>query len=186
MNIIILGPQGSGKTTQAKLLAQNLGVMSVSAGVVSRQIASENTAEGRLVKSYIDKGELTPDDILFKRIGQIFSSPEAIKGLVLDGFPRNKEQLAQIENHFQKHGGQIDKVIYINLSEDEGVKRIMGRVKSEGRADDTPEAIARRLQIYHEKTLPIIDYYRQHGKLIEIDGSGTIEEVHNLIISKIQ
>lgn len=181
MRIIIYGPQGSGKTTQAKLLAENLGLIAISAGEVSRQIASEDTEEGRLVKSLIDKGNLTPDDVLFKRLKIIFDSSQASDGFILDGFPRNKEQFTQINDYLLAMNEKIDKVFLIKLDEKTGVERIMNRAKIEGRSDDNEEAIKMRLKIFHEQSEPIINLFRQQGIVTEIDGNGTIEEVYDRI-----
>lgn len=181
MNIIVMGPQGSGKSTQAKLLAQKLGLISLSSGEVARQISSENTDEARQVKAIMDRGELIPDEILFARMRRIFDSPEGKNGFVLDGYPRNNEQLVPLEKYLQEKGIKIDKVILIDLPEEIGISRIMSRVTKEGRSDDTPEAIARRLQIFHEQTKPILDYYQKQGIVNIVDGSGTIEEVTALI-----
>lgn len=185
MNIIIYGPQGSGKTTQAKLLAKKLGSVAISAGEVSRQIASENTPEGKLVKSLIDNGNLSPDNILFEKLKIIFDSPEAVNGFVLDGFPRNAEQLDQITDYLHTNNKQIDKVIVILLDEKTGIERIMNRVKTEGRADDTEVAIKQRLKIFHEQTEPIINSFQKQGIVAKIAGNGTINEVHSLILQSL-
>ncbi len=183
MNIIVMGPQGSGKSTQAKLLATRLGLLSVSSGEVSRQIASENTPEGLRVREIINKGELLPDTILFTRLKKIFVSPEAAGGLVLDGYPRNLSQLLPLEEFLKGKKWSIDKVFVINLSEEEGKKRLALRAKIEGRQDDTPETISRRLAIYHEQTEPILDYYRKAGKVIDIDGAPGVAQIHEAIMA---
>lgn len=181
-----MGPQGSGKTTQAKILADKLGVVEISAGEVSRQIASENTIEGKRVREEMNKGNLAPDDILAGRLKQILESEKTSKGFVLDGWPRNREQLDFLENFLNSLNKKIDKVIFISLPDETGVKRIMERVKTEHRADDTPEAIKKRLLIYHQRTEPILKFYKSRGKLIEIDGSGTKEEVSRLVENNVR
>lgn len=175
MNIIIYGPQGSGKSTQAKILAKKLNVPAISAGEISRQISLEDTDEGRKVKEFIDKGEPTPAEIFDPRMEKALA--EARGGYVLDGFPRYSDQLYLLEEWLGKTNTKIDKVILISLPIDIGIKRIMSRVSKENRTDDTLEAIRRRLEFYHEQTQPIIEYFRGKGVLVEIDGSGTIEEV---------
>lgn len=186
MNIIIMGPQGSGKTTQAKILAASLGVVEISAGEVSRQIASEDTVEGKRVKEEMNKGNLVPDNILANRLKQILKSEEISKGFVLDGWPRNKEQLDFLESFLSSVNKKIDKVFFIKLPDEIGIERIIGRIKTEHRTDDTSEAIKKRLLIYHQQTEPILKFYRRQGKLVEIDGSGTIEEVSQLVEKNVQ
>lgn len=179
MRIIIYGPQGSGKTTQAKLLAKKLGVPSFSAGEISRQIATKDSDEGRKTEEFIDQGEPTPPEIFDPQMEKILAM--AKDGYVLDGFPRYSSQLYLLEEWLGKTNTKIDKVILINLPLEAGIKRIMSRAAKENRADDTPETIKRRLELYHEQTQPIIDYFRSKGVLVEVDGSGTIEEVFVLI-----
>lgn len=181
MRVIIYGTQGSGKSTQAKLLAEKLSVPMISTGVISRMLALQDNEEGRMVKALIDAGDPTPQEIITREIDRIIDSPEAINGFVMEGHPRYSHQLEPFIDSLKSRGLDIDKVFYIGLTEDEGIKRIMSRAKIEGRTDDTPEGIARRLQLYREQTQPIIDFFRKKGKLVEIDGSGTIEEVAVLI-----
>lgn len=182
MRLIIYGPQGSGKSTQAKLLATKLNIPAISAGEISRQIATEDSEEGRLVKKLIDSGNPAPNEIINPRLEKILSSPEASHGYVLDGFPRYDNQLELLQDYLNRANTTIDRVILINLPLAEGVKRIMSRTKIEGRDDDTPDGIARRLELFKEQTAPIITKFRQEGKLLEIDGSGSIEEVHKNIL----
>ncbi len=181
MIYIFFGPQGSGKSTQAKLLAEKLGIITISSGEVSRKIREENTDEGRYARELYDQGKLLPDNILFGRLKEIFLSPQAAGGFILDGYPRNKGQIFPFELFLKESGKQVDKVVVIDLTDEEGIKRLMLRAKIENRSDDNEGAIKKRLSIYHAETEPIIDYYEKQGKVIHIDGSGTIEEVTGLI-----
>lgn len=181
MRIIIYGPQGSGKSTQATLLSEKLHLPVISAGEISRLIAEENSPEGKHVKELMDRGEPTPTEIIAPRIERALTAPSAQNGFILDGFPRYTDQIEQLAVIMDHLGSDIDRVFQIKLSEDEGIKRIMSRVATEGRKDDNPDAIGRRLQLYHQQTEPIISYFKKLGKLIEIDGSGSIEEVQLLI-----
>ncbi len=181
MVYLIFGPQGSGKTTQAKKLAERAGLLLLDAGEVLRQLAREDTDEGRLVKELVERGELAPDEIVFRKIRQVLDSPEASSGVVSDGYPRNADQVEPFELLISEKGWQVDGVVVIDLSEKESIKRLRERALKEGRADDTPEAIRRRLAIYYEETQPVLDYYKQQGKVITVDGGGSIEEVDEKI-----
>ncbi len=182
MNIIIYGPPGSGKSTQAKLLTEKLGLIRIASGDISRQIASEDTDEGHLVRDFINQGGLTPDDILFRRIRKIFDDSNLTKGVIMDGYPRNEDQILLVENMLAEKNIQVDKVVVIDLSEDESQKRMLARASIEKRADDTVDVIANRFRVYHQRTEPIIKYYDQKNKVVHVDGHGTIDQVQDLIL----
>lgn len=169
-HIIIMGSPGSGKSTQAELLARRLQVPHVSTGDIYRALSEENTESGRRIKDILTTGGLIDDSTTFEQIDRHLAK---IKGnCVVEGFPRT---LVQAERELFP----IDKVIYLRLS-DEGATR---RLSARKREDDTPELIATRLKLYHRDTEPILDYYRRQNKLLEIDASGTIEEVYYLILA---
>jgi adenylate kinase len=181
MRVLIYGPQGSGKSTQAQLLAEKLKVSVISAGQISRELSSQDNEEGRWVKNLVDKGEPTPQEIIVREVNKKFDDPSCQNGFVMDGYPRYAQQIESLVAAGEERGWEIDKVIVINLPEDVGQKRILSRAKLESRDDDTPESIKRRLELYHQQTEPIIDYFKKLGKVMEVDGSGTIEEVFSLI-----
>ncbi len=181
MNIIIYGPPGSGKSTQAKLLAERFGFLRIASGDLSRQIASEDTDEGRMVKDILAKGGLTPDDIIFRRIRKTIDASDLSKGLVMDGYPRNNDQIFLVEELNAEKQINIDRVVVIDLPEQDGKERMLKRAQIEGRSDDTPDAIAKRFQVYVQNTQPIIDYYTQKGIVVHVDGRPTVEEIHTEI-----
>lgn len=168
MNIVFLGPQGSGKSTQAKLLSEHLGIPLVSTGDLMRAKAQENTPLGRRVRDTINQGHLVDDETLLTVLKEEFAKAR-YEGMVLDGVPRSEEQAEALAGLID-----IDKVFNLVVSEEEGVKRLLKR----GRHDDTPEVIKRRLEQYHAKTKPILDYYRQKGVLEDVDGERSIGKIH--------
>lgn len=174
MNIVFLGPQGSGKGTQAKLLAQYLGVSLFDMGGLFRQKREEDTFLGRKIKKNIDVGIRVPDRITIKLANQELKKPEYKKGAVIDGIPRTLRQAEEL-------GVSLDKVFYLKVSREEGTRRLLKR----GRHDDTPEAIERRFAWYYENIDPILEYYRKQGLLVEIDGERNIEEIAEDIKARI-
>ncbi len=159
-----MGPQGSGKTTQAELLAQKLNLPHIETGNVYRKIAEENSELGFKIKDILEKGGLVDDETTFEVVDKNLAKIQG--GFVLDGFPRTLTQA-------QRELFPIDKVVYISLSDNEAIKRLLAR----GRADDKIETITQRLKLFHERTQPILEFYRKQGKLLEIDGSRSPEEV---------
>ena len=170
MNIVILGPQGSGKGTQAKLIAEYFGLTHVDMGAQWRRVAAEDSERGRRIREIMDVGDLVPIELTVEIFSEALSKPA--KGFVIEGFPRTQEQFAQVKDRIS-----FDLAIFIDVSDEESMKRIMKRVELEGRSDDTPEAIARRLEIYHTQTELLLRDYTDQGILVRIDGEQTPEEV---------
>jgi len=208
--IIILGAPGSGKGTQAKLISEKLGIPHISTGDLLRENISRRTKLGIIVKEYIDRGELVPDKIIIEvTMEKLMEAVKTFGGYILDGYPRTIAQAEALENSIIKPEVVID----IKLSEEECVRRLTNRrycpncgatynmilkppmedekcdickVKLLKRDDDREDVIIRRFKEYHEKTKPVIDYYRVLGKLVEVDGEGSIEEVNKRIMEKLK
>ena len=172
LKISVTGPQGSGKTTQAKLLADFLGLPMISTGEILRQKSLENNEIGKEIKSSVDKGEMVNDEIVHRLIGEKIN--EVKNGFVMDGYPRSLGQLDHLDPHF-------DKVFYLEINDDLVKVRLLKR----GRADDSPEIIAERLELYHQLTEPLLLRYKDQGILQIIDGSGSIDEIQNSIREKL-
>lgn len=177
MKIVLIGIQGAGKSTQGNLLAARLNIPYLSTGHIFREMAKEKTPSGRYIKETINAGVLIPDEKTIEIVNEYLARPEYSGGYILDGFPRTT---AQVESFREK----INKVIYLRVSDAEAMIRIAGR-RSE-REDETEEAIKKRIEIFHEFTEPVIDYYRKRGLLLEVDGEKEIEEVQKDILSSLE
>lgn len=175
MKIIVMGPQGSGKTTQAELLAKNLNLPHLQTGELYRRVAKEKSPLGIKVKELLDKGQLVPDKEHNQLLEREVKKPLYKNGFVLDGSPRT---LSQAKGQPFK----TDKVFYLYVSDKENTKRLLKR----GRKDDTPELIAERLRIYHRETEPVLEYFRQQGILIEVDGERPIEVIYQDVMDRLK
>ena len=177
MNLLVLGPQGSGKGTQATRIAAAHGIPHVSTGDMFRAAISDGSELGRQVEPILASGELVPDDLTVALIRERLSEPDAAHGFVLDGFPRNLTQAEALDAMLEQIGRVLDAVLFFDLSDEIATERIHGRALEEGREDDTAEAIARRLAIYHEQTEPVVERYRATGKLVPLHADRSIEQV---------
>ena len=180
MKIILLGVQGSGKSTQGNLLSNLLSVPYLSTGQIFRNLAKEDTPLGREIKEMMTAGFLIPDDKTLEIVTDYLTRPEYQKGFILDGYPRNLTQAESFPTG-------IDKVVYINVSDEEARRRIEGRNanKDQIRPDDKPEAITRRIGIFHKFTKPLLEYYKDKGALVEVNGEQPVEEIHKEIVDKL-
>src|ERR1043166_5273926 len=163
----MLGAPGSGKGTQGKLLAERLGLPKITTGDLIRAAMKDGTPLGLEAKKYYDDGKLVPDSIILGMIKEQLDRPEAKDGAILDGFPRTAEQPQQRLNH----------ILLLDVTEEELVRRMSQRAQVEGRTDDTPEAIATRLQIYQRDTAPLIAHYAQRGIVKRVPGIGTVDDI---------
>ncbi len=180
MRLLIVGPQGAGKGTQAVLLAESLGIPHVSTGDLFRANLTGGTELGLQAKKYMDSGELVPDEVTQKMVADRVAQPDAKAGFLLDGFPRNIPQADWLTDMLAGIGAPIDQVVLLDAPDDVLVERMLAR----GRADDTAEAIARRLAIYHQETTPLIDYYGD--RVVNVNGVGEVSEVHDRVLEAVR
>jgi len=211
--IVLLGPPGVGKGTQAKILAKRTGLAHISSGDLFRENIKNKTELGKLAQTYMTKGELVPDDVTIAMIRERLGRPDSETGAVLDGFPRTPAQAEALEGMLQEFGGSVDAVPFITAKEDVLVERLGGRwtcranghsfneksnpPKAAGtcdfdgselfqRDDDKAETVKRRIQVYLDQTSPLISHYRHQGKLIEIDGTQSIERVTEALMDALK
>jgi adenylate kinase len=212
MYIVMLGPPGAGKGTQAKRLAQELDLVHVSTGDLFRENLKNKTELGKLAQQYMDKGELVPDDVTIRMVEERLSRPDCEKGAVLDGFPRTTDQAEALDDLLEKFNGGVELVPYIKVPDEVLVERLSGRWMSPSgrvyhekynpptvkwiddidgsqlyqREDDKPATVKHRIEVYNEQTAPLIAYYREKDILVEIDGTQSIEDVFADIITAVK
>jgi adenylate kinase len=211
--LVLLGPPGVGKGTQAKILSERTGLAHISSGDLFRENLKNQTELGKLAQTYMSKGELVPDDVTIAMIRERLSRPDCETGAILDGFPRTPAQADALEEMLKEFKGHVDAVPFITAAEDILVERLSGRwtCRANGhifnekfnppqeagicdfdsselyqRDDDKAETVKRRIHVYLDQTSPLIDYYREHGKLVEIDGMQGIEQVSQVLESALK
>lgn len=214
-NLILLGPQGSGKSTQAKLLVQRYGMIHVEVGSALRRVAQGDSELAKTVHEIMNiRKELVPNEIAMQVLHQIIGGVDADQGLILDGTPRKETQIRKTEDVLAEYGRKVDKVIFIDLPEEVSVERIASRFACaqcgktyvigenerknhdpkcsecggdlEQRVDDTPEGVRKRLAVFAAETLPVIEHYRAQGKLLQVDGTKSAEEIFQDIINGLE
>ena len=177
LNILLLGPQGAGKGTQGKLISAEYGIPHIATGDILRTAMAAGSELGRKVKPIYDAGGLVPDDIMIELIRERLAADDAANGFVLDGFPRTAVQAEALDGMLDEIGRPLTVVLEFQLPEEVSIERLTRRAGDEGRADDTPEGIRRRLALYHEETEPLIEHYRARGSLVGIPADRPIEAV---------
>jgi len=178
VNLLVLGPQGAGKGTQAQLIAVDYGIPHISTGEMFRSAIDEGLELGKQVEPILASGRLVPDEITIGLIGERLGRSEARAGFILDGFPRNLPQAEALDSMLGEIGRGLDAVLFFDLPDEVATARMLERATREGRADDEPEAIARRLATYHEQTAPVAEFYRGIGLLVPLDAERPIPEVY--------
>jgi adenylate kinase len=177
INLLILGPQGAGKGTQAKRIAAEYGIPHISTGDMLRDNMERGTALGERVRPIVDAGGLVPDDLMIELIQDRLSRGDTVPGFILDGFPRTLAQAEALDEMLTEIGKKIEAVVVLDVDEQQAVERLLKRAREEDRSDDTPNAIQARLENYRRNTEPLIEWYRVRGKVVPIDGEGSIDEV---------
>lgn len=179
MNLVLFGPPGAGKGTQSKILTTERGLPQLSTGDMLRAAIAARTPLGLSSKALMDKGELVPDETVIGIIAERFDQPDCKNGAVFDGFPRTIPQAQALDKMLAERGHKIDLVLELKVDDAMLLSRVEARIKAGGvlRSDDTPETLAHRLEVYYKNTAPLIDYYRQQGKLKAVDGMAPVETV---------
>lgn len=185
MRLVLLGAPGSGKGTQAGRLETHLQVPHISTGDLLRAEVAAGSALGQQARAVMARGDLVSDDILLGMLEARFSRDDTRNGFILDGYPRNLAQAAALDALLVRIGQPMDVALQLEVDNELIIERLAGRAREEGRADDNPESVRKRLAIYDEQTAPVIDFYRQHGQLSVVDGVGTLDEVFERILEAI-
>ena len=177
MNLLVLGPQGAGKGTQAKRIAAEYELPHVSTGDMFRAAIAAETELGKQVEPILASGKLVPDEITIALIRERLAQPDARDGFVLDGFPRTVVQAEALDATLRQIDRNLDAILFFDLPDDVAIERMLKRAEEENRPDDTPDVIAERLRTYHEHTEPIVEHYRVTGRLVPLHGERAIDEV---------
>ena len=183
MRLVLLGAPGSGKGTQATRLKEHLQVPHVSTGDLLRAEVKAGSPLGVQAKEVMARGELVSDAILLGMLEDRFSRADVANGFILDGYPRNLAQAAALDALLERIGQPMDMAIQLEVDNELLIERLAGRAQAEGRADDNPESVRKRLQVYDDQTAPVIGYYREAGKLAVVDGVGSLDDVLGRILA---
>jgi adenylate kinase len=183
MNVLLIGPPGSGKGTQGERLAARLGLEHIAAGDLLRAEVAAQTALGRQVSAFMEQGDLVPDVVIISLLMPRVLAAAEVNGYLLDGFPRSVEQAREARSLAERAGASPNAVIYLDVPRDELMRRILARAEVEGRSDDNAETVANRLRVFDEATHPLVDYYRERGLLTVVDANRDAESVTEAIVS---
>jgi adenylate kinase len=183
MRLLIMGPPGAGKGTQAAMICEEFGIQHVSTGDLFRLNLTQGTALGQEAKKYMDAGEYVPDSVTNGMVRERLKDSDTASGFLLDGYPRTVAQVAELDGMLSSK--PLDRVIELTADTDVVVKRLLGRAIEQGRTDDTEEVIRRRLEVYEEQTAPLTALYKSRGLLVQVDGLGSVEDVTARIFAAI-
>lgn len=187
LNIILFGPPGSGKGTQAQTLVEHFDLVHISTGDLLRQEIKDETPLGLEAKSFMDKGLLVPDEVVIGMISSKLENNSEANGFIFDGFPRTVAQAEALDKLLSFKEMDIDQLLFLQVDEEELVKRLLKRGESSGRADDVDESIIRnRIEVYKKETLQVANYYKDQDKLTNVEGVGSINQISNLLINHIE
>lgn len=187
LNIVLFGAPGSGKGTQSAKLIEEYGLHHISTGEVLRDHIKRGTDLGKVAQEYISQGQLIPDDLMISILDDVLEKEAKGKaGVIFDGFPRTIPQAEALKDLLKKRGTDLHAVVGLEVPEEELVERMLNRGKETGRADDNLETIKKRLDVYHNQTSPLRDYYHKEGKYIKINGSGIVDEIFTAIAKELE
>jgi adenylate kinase len=181
MRLILMGPPGAGKGTQAARVAARYDIPAISTGGIFRANVAAATPLGISAKAYMDAGEYVPDEVTDALVRDRLSHPDCARGFLLDGYPRTTAQVTELDSILLDHDNRLDAVVVLNADQQQLVDRLLNRAQVEGRADDTEDVIRRRLEVYAQETAPLIDLYAARGLTEEIDGIGRVDDITDLI-----
>lgn len=182
IRLLLIGPPGAGKGTQAALLAQHFGIPAISTGDIFRENVRNETPLGLEAKAFMDRGEYVPDSLTNALVRDRLNQEDAVAGFLLDGYPRTIDQVEELDDILEETEKKLDVVVQLTADSEELLRRLSGRAQEQGRSDDTPEVIKRRLDVYEEQTAPLIDIYASRSLVAKVNGLGEIADVTNRII----
>ena len=182
IRLLLIGPPGAGKGTQAALLAQHFGIPAISTGDIFRENVRNETPLGLEAKAFMDRGEYVPDSLTNALVRDRLNQEDAVAGFLLDGYPRTIDQVEELDDILEETEKKLDVVVQLTADSEELLRRLSGRAQELGRSDDTPEVIKRRLDVYEEQTAPLIDIYASRSLVAKVNGLGEIADVTNRII----
>ncbi|MFM5952216.1 MAG: adenylate kinase [Micrococcales bacterium] len=180
--LLLIGPPGAGKGTQAAKLAETFNIPAISTGDIFRENVKNETELGKQAKAFMDRGEYVPDSLTNALVRDRLDWDDAKTGFLLDGYPRTADQVSELDSILSDKGESLNAVVLITADTDEVVRRLLGRAAEQGRADDTEDVIRRRLEVYAEQTAPLIDVYSKRNLVVEVDGLGAVDEVTSRIV----
>jgi adenylate kinase len=186
MRLILFGPPGAGKGTQAVAIADEFDLVHIATGDIFREHVGNETELGRKAKEYMDRGDLVPDEIVIDMVDDRVTQDDAVGGFLLDGFPRTVAQAEALDRVLERDGHRIDGVVRLVVDDEELIARLVNRAEEQGRSDDTREVIENRLEVYRDQTQPLVTWYDERGILRDVDGEGDIADVRRRVLDAVR